>query len=147
MQFADEGAQQAFGVRLGACLQAGDIVALSGPLGAGKTVLARGMLRGAGHAGEVPSPTFTLVQPYEGPGMRLPVWHSDLYRLGDAEEILPLALDDVLEDGALIVEWPERGGTLLPGPALKLTLDGTGDAVRILTAQVPESWERRWARL
>lgn len=147
MRFPDEAAQREFGRKLGSELAAGDVVTLSGPLGAGKTVLARGILKGAGHRGEVPSPTFTLVQPYDDEGMRLPVWHSDLYRLDDPSEVEALALDEILSDGALIVEWPEKGAGFVPGPALELTLSGTGDAVRQLTVDVPPSWEARWARL
>ncbi|MEO0500157.1 MAG: tRNA (adenosine(37)-N6)-threonylcarbamoyltransferase complex ATPase subunit type 1 TsaE [Pseudomonadota bacterium] len=145
--FHDAEAQEAFGRKIGARLGPGDVVTLSGPLGAGKTVLARGMLAAAGHAGEVPSPTFSLVQPYEGAAMRVPVWHADLYRLDDPTETAALALTEILDDGALIVEWPDRGGAYVPGPALALTLAGTGDAPRRLTAEVPPGWEARWASL
>jgi|TARA_R100000501_G_scaffold10060_1_gene19825 tRNA threonylcarbamoyladenosine biosynthesis protein TsaE len=147
LKFESEAEQERFGRKLGALLRPGDVVTLSGPLGAGKTVLARGMLRGAGHEGEVPSPTFTLVQPYEDAALLLPIWHADLYRLDDPGEVPALALDEVLEDGALIVEWPERAGSLLPGPALALTLTGTGAEPRRLTADVPPDWERRWATI
>lgn len=135
------------GFRIGEALLAGDVVTLAGPLGAGKTTLARGILRGVGHVGEVPSPTFTLVQPYDQPSLRLPVWHSDLYRLEAAGEVEALALDEALFDGALLVEWPERAAGLLPRPALDLTLIGTGDGARQLTSLVPPVWEARWAIL
>ena len=144
---ASEAAQQRFGRALGMRLGSGDVVTLSGLLGAGKTVLARGMLAGIGHVGVVPSPTFTLVQPYDDPALRLPVWHADLYRLDNPAEVAALALDEVLDEGALIVEWPERAGGLLPSPALALSLAGTGDEVRELTASVPAVWEPRWAAL
>ena len=146
-RFEEEEALTAFGQRLGAVLRPGDVVTLSGPLGSGKTCLARGVLRGAGHSGEVPSPTFTLVQSYEGSEMRLPVWHADLYRLDDPLETAELALDEVLQDGALIVEWPERGGRFVPGPALALSLAGTGAAPRELTCDDAAAWGARWTKL
>lgn len=140
---ADEAATDTFGRRLAARLAPGDIVLLSGDLGAGKTALARGILAGLGHAGEVPSPTFTLVQSYELPGVRLPVWHVDLYRLDDPNEVEELGLDEILADGALIIEWPERAGGRWP-EALHLTLADTGEGSRRLTARVPPAWEARW---
>ncbi|WP_374596928.1 tRNA (adenosine(37)-N6)-threonylcarbamoyltransferase complex ATPase subunit type 1 TsaE [Sphingosinicella sp.] len=140
---ADEAATDTFGRRLAARLAPGDIVLLSGDLGAGKTALARGILAGLGHAGEVPSPTFTLVQSYEVPGVRLPVWHVDLYRLEDPDEVEELGLDEILADGALIIEWPERAGGRWP-EALHLTLADTGEGSRRLTARVPPAWEARW---
>ena len=146
-RFSDEAAVVRFGWALADVLRPGDVVTLSGPLGSGKTTVARAVLRGLGHAGEVPSPTFTLVQPYEDAALRLPVWHADLYRLDRAEEARALALDTILDDGALIVEWPERGGREVPGPALALTLDGTGEAARTLAAVVPVEWEARWSSL
>lgn len=140
---ADEAATNMFGRRLAARLVPGDIVLLSGDLGAGKTALARGILAGLGHVGEVPSPTFTLVQSYEVPGVRLPVWHVDLYRLEDPEEVEELGLDEILADGALIIEWPERAGERWP-EALHLTLIDGGEGSRSLTARVPPAWETRW---
>lgn len=140
---ADEAATDTFGRRLAARLAPGDVVLLSGDLGAGKTALARGILTGLGHAGEVPSPTFTLVQSYELPGVRLPVWHVDLYRLDDPNEVEELGLDEILADGALIIEWPERAGGRWP-EALHLTLADTGEGSRRLTARVPPAWEARW---
>ena len=140
---ADEAATNMFGRRLAARLVPGDIVLLSGDLGAGKTALARGILAGLGHVGEVPSPTFTLVQSYEVPGVRLPVWHVDLYRLEDPEEVEELGLDEILADGALIIEWPERAGERWP-EALHLTRIDGGEGSRSLTARVPPAWETRW---
>lgn len=140
---ADEAATDMFGRRLAARLAPGDVVLLSGDLGAGKTALARGILAGLGHAGEVPSPTFTLVQSYEVPGVRLPVWHVDLYRLEDPNEVEELGLDEILADGALVIEWPERAGGRWP-EALHLTLTDSGEGSRRLTARVPPAWEARW---
>ena len=140
---ADEAATDTFGRRLAARLAPGDVVLLSGDLGAGKTALARGILAGLGHMGEVPSPTFTLVQSYEWPGVRLPVWHVDLYRLEDPNEVEELGLDEILADGALIIEWPERAGGRWP-EALHLTLTDSGEGSRRLTVRVPPAWEARW---
>ena len=133
---------EAFGLRLARALRAGDVVALFGELGAGKTTLARGILAGLGHEGDVASPTFPLVIPYES--LALPVWHVDLYRIGDPAELAELGLDEALEDGALIVEWPERMRDALWPHALRLTLRREGQGARALTAGVPPAWEKRW---
>ena len=101
-------AMEAFGARIAAKMHAGDVVALSGPLGAGKTTLARAILRAAGHAGEVPSPTFTLVEMYENTVP--PIAHADFYRLEDPSEAAELGLEDYREGAVLIAEWPERAG-------------------------------------
>lgn len=127
--------------RLAAVLGAGDIVALSGDLGAGKTSFARGVLRGLGWAGAVPSPTFTLVQPYD---TTPEVWHVDLYRLSEPHDVDALGLFET--DAALLVEWPERLGDRLPADALRLRLDGAGGAMRTLTWDAPPSWGKRWPR-
>jgi len=130
------------GRRLAAALRPGDVVALFGDLGAGKTTLARGMLRGLGVEGDVASPTFPIVQPYDT--LTPPVWHVDLYRIEHPAEIEELALDEALGDGALIIEWPERLGAALWPEALRLTLSRDTDAARALTAEVPAAWEARW---
>ena len=139
----DEAALRDFGARLSAVLRPGDVIALSGELGAGKTTLARAILCGLGHAGEVPSPTFTLVQVYACPPLRLPVWHADLYRLNHPDEADGLALDEVLADGALLIEWPERMGADFWPDALWLRLEGAGQAVRRLTWEAPPAWKGR----
>src|SRR4051794_8379282 len=90
------------GFALARALRAGDIIALTGNLGAGKTTFARGLLRGLGHAGEVPSPSFAIVQPYEPPSVGLPLAHVDLYRLEEDGEVGELGLDDWLYNGALV---------------------------------------------
>ena len=131
------------GAAIGTALIAGDVVLLSGDLGAGKTTLARAMLKARGLAGEAPSPTFAIVQPYAPPEVDLPIAHVDLYRIEDADELIELGLDDYLYDGALLIEWPERlGGEGWPD-ALLLRISGAGDA-RVLTADVPPAWEARW---
>jgi len=130
----------ALGAKLAELARSGDVIALSGPLGVGKTAVARGFLAAKGHAGEVPSPTFAIVQPYEH--LDPPVWHVDLYRIEEASEIEELGLD-AATDGVLIVEWPERAADLWP-EALTLTLEFGSNGDRILTAKVPPSWEGRW---
>jgi len=131
------------GAALGAALKAGDVVLLSGDLGAGKTTLARAMLKQRGLAGEAPSPTFAIVQPYAPPEVDLPIAHVDLYRIEAEDELIELGLDEYLYDGALLIEWPERLGTQGWPEALDLMISGQGDA-RILTAGVPAAWETRW---
>jgi tRNA threonylcarbamoyladenosine biosynthesis protein TsaE len=137
-------AMEGFGLALAGLLRAGDIVALTGDLGAGKTTLARGILRGLGHDGEVPSPSFAIVQPYEPPTVRLPLAHVDLYRLDDDGEVDELGLDDWLSDGALVVEWPARLGTAMLGKALAIDIQVGDEGVRVLTVGVPGAWETRW---
>jgi tRNA threonylcarbamoyladenosine biosynthesis protein TsaE len=142
IRLPDPAATEAFGAALARHLRRGDIVALFGTLGAGKTTLARGVLRGLGHDGEVASPTFPIVQTYAPPDTRLPLWHVDLYRIEDPAEIAELGLDDALSDGALVVEWPERLPALWPDALrLELATDGAG---RALTATVPPAWGSRW---
>ena len=142
MILPDEAATERLGRELAAVLRPGDVMALSGPLGVGKTALARAILRGAGHAGEVPSPTFAIVQPYDE--LPLPIWHCDLYRLEAASEIDELGLEEVLTDGALLVEWPERAGAAAWPQALRLFLQFAPDGARGLTGQVPAAWKGRW---
>lgn len=136
-------ATDAAGRLLAPCLNPGDVIALSGDLGAGKTSLARGIIAGLGFMGEVPSPSFSLVIPYAPPLVRLPVWHVDLYRLDDVAEAEELGLDDALWDSALIVEWPERLGDKLWPEALRVSLSDDRDGGRRLTVSVPPSWEAR----
>lgn len=132
-----------FGASLASVLCAGDVVLLEGGLGAGKTTLARGVLRGLGYGNEVPSPTFSILQGYEPPDVRLPIGHADLYRISELE-IEELGLDDWLTDGTLLIEWPDRLGGRFTGLALILHLDIAADGARLLTAQVPPAWEGRW---
>lgn len=130
------------GAALARLLRAGDVVALTGPLGAGKTTLARAILQALGHRGEVPSPSFAIVQPYDA--LPLPVTHADLYRLEQPEELDELGLDDAAENGALLVEWPERAGAAAWPQALRLVLEPLADGRRALTWVVPKAWEGRW---
>jgi len=137
----DESDTARLGARLAAVSRPGDVIALSGPLGVGKTALARGFIEALGHAGDVPSPSFAIVQPYED--LDPPVWHVDLYRIERPSEAGELGLDSAA-DAVLLVEWPERLGANVWPEALALSLE-FGDAdERILTAKVPPSWEGRW---
>jgi len=117
---------RAVGRALGERAQPGTVIALEGDLGAGKTVLAKGIGDGLAVATRVTSPTFILLASHGGG--RLPLWHADLYRLGDASEIEQLGLDEILEgDGVVVVEWAERFPEILPTDHLRVKLDGDGD--------------------
>jgi tRNA threonylcarbamoyladenosine biosynthesis protein TsaE len=145
MILADAAATHALGLKLAALAVAGDAIALAGPLGAGKTSLARGILAGLGLAGEAPSPSFAIVQPYDPPEVRLPVLHIDLYRIDDPREIDELGLDDARGDALLLIEWPERMGAGLWDDVLGLTLTPERSGARRLTARVPAGWKARWS--
>lgn len=147
LHIAGPDAMLALGARLAAHVRIGDVIALEGGLGAGKTTLARGLLAGLGLAGEAPSPSFALVQPYDIPEVRLPVAHVDLYRLDDPREAEELALDDYLLDSVLVVEWPDRLGERLWAHALRLTIEIGADGARRLTAGVPDGWRDRWSQI
>lgn len=140
---ADAAATEAFGARLAAVVRPGDVITLSGPLGAGKTSIARGLLAALGLAEEAPSPTFAIVQPYAPPETRLPVMHVDLYRIEHRDEIEELGIDEAQAESVLLIEWPERAPGRWP-EALALSLDFAPDGGRALTASVPTAWEGRW---
>lgn len=117
----DDAATLAAGAALARGSRGHGLIFLTGDLGAGKTTLSRGLIQALGHTGAVKSPTYTLVEPYELPGGR--VFHYDLYRLADPEELEYLGLRDHLDGQSLtLIEWPQRGGSLLPEPDLRLTL-------------------------
>lgn len=121
----DLAAMDAFGARIAARLRPGDVLALSGSLGAGKTSLARAVIAALGHAGEVPSPTFTLIESYDA--LSPPVAHADFYRLKSPREVEELGLDDYRKGAALIAEWPERAGGFAHEPGcLAITLEFVG---------------------
>jgi tRNA threonylcarbamoyladenosine biosynthesis protein TsaE len=141
MILADEEATARLGAWLASVARPGDVITLSGPLGVGKTALARGLIGALGHHGEVPSPSFAMVQPYEE--LVLPVWHVDLYRIEDSSELNELGLDSAA-DALLLIEWPARAGERAWPEALRLSLDFAQGNERILTADVPPSWEDRW---
>jgi len=142
---ADLDATLALGARLAELAQPGDVIALSGQLGAGKTSIARGLLAALGLEAEAPSPSFAIVQPYAPPEVRFPVLHVDLYRIEHPYEAEELGLDEARGDSLLLVEWPERLGAAAWGDALWLTLDVTADGARALTAKVPAAWRDRWS--
>ncbi|MES2174641.1 MAG: tRNA (adenosine(37)-N6)-threonylcarbamoyltransferase complex ATPase subunit type 1 TsaE [Pseudomonadota bacterium] len=146
-QLDGEAAMLDLGRRIAAHARIGDVIALEGGLGAGKTTLARGILEALGLEGEAPSPSFAIVQPYDVPEVRLPVAHVDLYRLDDAAEAEELALGDYLMDSLLIIEWPDRLGDTLWPHALRLSIDFAGDDARRLTAAVPDAWTERWSQI
>ena len=141
MILEDETATAALAKKIAPLLRPGDIIALSGGLGAGKTSFVRYVLQALGRTGEVPSPSFAIVQPYED--LVPPVWHADLFRIEDPSELGELGLDS-LEDAVLLVEWPERAGEGAWPEALRLTLTVLPDERRSLTANVPAAWEGRW---
>jgi tRNA threonylcarbamoyladenosine biosynthesis protein TsaE len=140
LMLPDEAATEALGHALAAQLRAGDVVALHGTLGAGKTTLARGVLRGLGFEDDVASPTFPIVQLYDTVP---PLWHVDLYRIEAPEELEELGLDEARLDAALLIEWPERLPRLWD-EALQLRLDIAQDGARALTSLVPPAWGGRW---
>ena len=142
MILASEADTRAIGNYLATQLRISDVIALSGPLGVGKTALARAMIEALGHEGEVPSPSFAIVQPYEN--LDPPLWHVDLYRIERPDEMAQLGLDNALDHAVMIVEWPERAGDGAWPEALRLSLDFAPDGARRLTAQVPTAWEARW---
>lgn len=147
MRLASPEDSLALGARLAAVAGPGDVIALSGPLGAGKTSIARGLLAALGLEEEAPSPSFAIVQPYAPPEVRFPVLHVDLYRIEQAEEAEELGLDEAREDSLLIVEWPERLGEDWWRDALWLSLELTPDGARVLTAKVPAAWRDRWSQI
>jgi tRNA threonylcarbamoyladenosine biosynthesis protein TsaE len=132
---------RAVGAALARVVRAGEVITLAGQLGVGKTALARGLIAELGHEGEVPSPSFAIVQPYEDVDPQ--VWHIDLYRIEDPSEIEELGLDTAA-GAVLLVEWPERAGANAWPNALALSLEFVQNGERILTAKVPPSWEGRW---
>jgi tRNA threonylcarbamoyladenosine biosynthesis protein TsaE len=140
LELADDSATAALGARLGAAARAGDVIALIGDLGAGKTTLARGLIQHLlGPKTEAPSPTFTLVQTYQGP--RFPIWHFDLYRLNAAGEARELGLEEAV-DGLALIEWPDRLGRDLPMARLevRLSFGGQGRIARLVDL---DDWSAR----
>lgn len=137
----DEAATSRLGAALSARLQPGDIIALHGDLGAGKTTLARALIRAlCGAETEIPSPTYTLLQTYPAPDF--PIYHFDLYRLEDPSEIIELGWDDT-GDGLSLIEWPGRAGPHLPQSRLDVHLALTGKT-RIATLEPRgEDWQTR----
>lgn len=141
----DTAATLALGRRLGARLAAGDVVCLSGGLGAGKTTLARGAIEAwTGRDEDAPSPTYTLVQTYDG--ARGELWHVDLYRLKRADDAWELGLDDALASAACLIEWPERLEGQLPGDRLDIALQPSGEG-RTATLAARGVWREKLAAI
>ena len=143
LSLADERATRALGRRLAGLIRPGDVIALRGVLGSGKTELARALIRArAGADIEVPSPSYTLVQDYRLPGLL--IRHIDLYRIGDPAELLELGLDAPAAGEAWLIEWPDRAAAVLPADRLDLELR-QGDAPGARTAHLSAgaSWAER----
>lgn len=129
LDLPDPEATEALGRRLSALARPGDAILLEGPIGAGKSSLARAFIRARlGEGEEVPSPTFTLVQVYDDDGTE--IWHADLYRLTHPDEVWELGLDEAFQTAICLVEWPDRLGGHLPPEALHLRLETLGEGRR-----------------
>ncbi len=134
----------ALGQKIAALLEVGDVVALSGTLGAGKTTLARAIIKALGYEDEVPSPSFTIIETYEPPALTLPLIHADFYRLKNASEADELGLEDYREGAAMLAEWPENAGHFLhEDRCLHITLALSGNG-RKADIQPGKGWLTRW---
>ncbi len=141
IELPDLAAMKSFGQRIAAKIGAGDVVALSGELGAGKTTLARAVLAALGHRGEVPSPTFTIVESYDS--LDPPMVHADFYRLDHPREAEELGLEDYREGAALLAEWPERAGGFAHEPGcLSVALEKVGEGRRAIV-EGGAAWQGR----
>lgn len=140
LDLPDLAAMERFGSVIAGVLRAGDVVALSGGLGAGKTTLARAIIAALGHEGEVPSPSFAILEVYDPPAVRLPLVHADFYRLARAEEVEELGLDDFRDGAALLAEWPEHaGGFTNEAGCLSIMLEVAGSG-RIAIVEGGADW-------
>ena len=146
VELPDEAATAGLAARLALRSRRGDVIGLQGELGAGKTTFARAFIRALGHGDEeVPSPTFTLVEVYSFPA-RPSVWHFDLYRLEQPDEVRELGLEEALAEGVSLIEWPERLGALLPPEHLLLALaQGPEPDARIARLEPSAGWAARVA--
>jgi tRNA threonylcarbamoyladenosine biosynthesis protein TsaE len=142
----DEAATAKFAASLAGSAQTGDVIALKGDLGAGKTTFARSFIHARGAVEEVPSPTFTLVQTYETTGAA--VWHFDLYRLATADEAWELGIEEAFASGIALIEWPERLAELLPQSRLEITLEFVDDpGARRAVVEGGAQWRTRLAEI
>jgi tRNA threonylcarbamoyladenosine biosynthesis protein TsaE len=144
---ADEAATIALARRLAGVVRPGDVIALEGDLGAGKSSLARGLIRAlAGEDEDVPSPTFTLVQCYDC--VSVTIWHFDLYRLDKPDDALELGIEDAFAEGVSLIEWPDRLGPWLPRDRLTLRLTaGPSETSRQATLSGGPAWNDRWGAI
>ena len=140
----DLAAMAAFGARIAALLRPGDVVALSGELGAGKTTLARAIIAGLGYSGEVPSPSFAIIEVYDPPAVRLPLVHADFYRLARPDEVQELGLDDYREGAALLAEWPDHAGGFAHEPGCLSVRLEAAEMGRIAIVEPGADWLGRW---
>ena len=137
-------AMEAFGAHIARLLKAGDVVALTGGLGTGKTTLARAIIAALGYKGEVPSPTFTIIETYDPPAVQLPLVHADFYRLDDPVELQEIGLDEYREGAALIAEWPQNANGFEDEAAcLSIALE-TADEGRLAIVELGADWLGRW---
>lgn len=144
VELPDLAAMAAFGAYIAHRLQPSDVIALSGGLGAGKTTLARAIIAALGYAGEVPSPTFTILETYDPPAVRLRLVHADFYRLQLPSEADELGLDDYRADAVLVAEWPERIGGFATEPGcLSVALEIAGNGRRAIV-EPGRGWLGRW---
>lgn len=125
--------------------QKGHVLGLSGPLGSGKTAFARAFIRALGIKGEVPSPTFTVLQNYEGPDF--PIHHLDLYRLRKESELEELGFDELLGEGVTLIEWPQRAMRRLPKTSMILHFAVGPDGAHSVALEPYEDWLRRMEKL
>ncbi len=143
VELPDLAAMRSFGARIAEHLRIGDVIALTGGLGAGKTTLARAIIAALGYDHEVPSPTFTIVETYEAPPLRIPVVHADFYRLEHPDERHEIGLEDYREGAAMIAEWPDHaGGFSHEAGCLSITLE-TADEGRIAIVEAGPDWLER----
>jgi tRNA threonylcarbamoyladenosine biosynthesis protein TsaE len=140
LDLPDLAAVSRLGTAIASQLRAGDIVALSGELGAGKTTLARAIIAALGHEGEVPSPSFSIIELYEPPAVRLPLVHADFYRLAAPAEAGEIGLDDYRDGAALIAEWPEHAGGFAAEPACLSILLENADDGRLAIVEPGSDW-------
>lgn len=141
----DEDATRQLAVAVAGILRAGDVILLEGSIGTGKTFFARNVIQTIlGVAEDVPSPTFTLVQVYDGP--RCDIWHCDLYRLTHPDEAIELGLEEAFEQAICLIEWPDRLGSLRPENALLLSFSICDD-VHQVAVSAHSDWQARWATL
>jgi tRNA threonylcarbamoyladenosine biosynthesis protein TsaE len=129
MESSGPGETRSIGERLGELLETGGVVLLQGELGAGKTTFVQGMARGLGFSGSVSSKSFVLLGEYAG---RVKLYHADLYRLDDPDQVLDLALDEIAADGVLVVEWPERAEGALPEDHILVRFEVTDEDHRTI---------------